>query len=95
MVNFIRLPRDKALEIIDDESEGYTLVENTFSGKSRWCDFYDVIFQENSTGKFFKGDYRQGATEQQSESPWEYQEEITFAEVEPYNVTVVKFKVKE
>jgi hypothetical protein len=95
MVNFITLPRDKALEIIDDESEGYTLVENTLSGKSRWCDVYDLIFQENSSGKFFRGDYRIGATESQDESPWEYQKEVNFYEVEPYTVVVTKFKTKD
>jgi hypothetical protein len=95
MVNFLKLSSEVACEIVYEDSDEYTVVEDIITGKSRWSIMHDVIFMDNITGKYYKGDYSVGATESQDESPWEYVKEVTFTEVEPYNVTVVKYKVKE
>ena len=95
MANFLNLSSEDALKIIYEYSTAYTLIEDTITGKNRWSIFHDVIFMDNFTGKFYKGNYSVGATEGQDESPWEYKKEVSFTEVEPYNVTVVKYKVKE
>jgi hypothetical protein len=95
MVNFITLPRDKALDIVYDDSLEYKIVDDIIDGKSRWCDLHTIVFVDNSSGKFYRGDYRTGSTENSDERPWEYQKEVNFYEVEPYDVTVTKFRVKE
>jgi hypothetical protein len=94
MANFLNLSREDALKIIYHDSTAYTLFEDTITGKSRWSIWHDVIFMDKLTGKFYKGDYTVGATEGQDEQPWEYKKEVSFVEVEPHNVTVVKYKVK-
>lgn len=48
-------------------------------GHSRWSVVYRIIFEYQS--KFYENFYSVGATEQQDEGPWEYEEEVECMEV--------------
>ena len=56
---------------------------------SRWHILYEQVF-ESPDGKFFRFNWRVGATENQDND-----EEIYMTEVEPYEVTVTKYRTKK
>ena len=57
--------------------------------QSRWHILYEQVFK-SPDGKFFRFNWRVGATEYQDND-----EEIYMTEVEPYEVTVTKYKAKK
>lgn len=58
-------------------------------GQSRWSVEYAVVFEDE--GKFYKTYYQVGATEEQMEGPWEFEDEVECTEVELKEVTVKKW----
>jgi hypothetical protein len=80
----INIPRNEALDLLDDS------VRDEITGKSRWSIHHAVIVKIN--GKLYRALYMVGATESQDESPWEYESEVTFTEVEEYQKTVTDYR---
>ena len=62
----IKLSRNELLDILGSEDE----VLNKVSGNSRWSISHDFVFRLD--GKLYRAPYSVGATEQQSQGPWEY-----------------------
>lgn len=54
-------------------------LERKIIGTGRWSIHYEIIFKYND--KFYRTTYQEGATEQQDESPWEYEPEVECTEV--------------
>ncbi len=71
--------------------EGYTHVTSKMIGKRRWSlDHYMVFGFED---KFYMAHYSVGATENQDESPWEYEgDQIECVEVEPRKQTIIAYE---
>lgn len=61
-------------------------ISDEVTDTGRWSIYHDIIFEYE--GKFYQTDYSEGATEQQCESPWEDETEITSFEVEKKEVLV-------
>lgn len=64
-------------------------------GTSRWANIYELIFEHE--GKLYSTDFRRG-TGDSGECPWEYEKGtdlIECPEVEPYEVKVTKYRVKQ
>jgi hypothetical protein len=59
--------------------EGWEIVSDKISGKSRWSDVHTLIFRtpDLPSGQAWQTTYRRGATEQQEERPWQYQDKFT------------------
>lgn len=83
--------KNTLLEILEEEADGYTLLENEIVDTSRWFNIFSIVFKDKTTGKFYSTDYRVGATECQDEGPWEYQDAVMCTEVEPVEVTVTQY----
>jgi hypothetical protein len=82
-----------ALQELNGESETLKKVSDTITGKRRWSLSHELIFQETSTGRFFLTHYSEGSTEQQDESPYEYDgEDIEVQEVRPVERTVTVYE---
>lgn len=85
----IKLSKDTMCDILDDD-----VIEDTICDTSRWSVLHNIIFPYK--GKFYETQYSVGATEQQEESPWEYEEEVECVEVEQVETVVKAWKpVKE
>lgn len=83
----LNISKDDALEFtLGDGAEGFKLIEDKLVDTSRWSEIHEIVIQRNSDGKFFKDNYSVGATEQQDEQPWEY-EDPDFTEVFKKEVT--------
>ena len=78
----IKLTREEAADIVCDDHNEWIVVEINITGTSRWSIQYEGVFQHGPTGKFYQLCWSVGATEQQDESPFEY-EDPTPVEVEP------------
>ncbi len=55
-------------------------IEDKIIETTRWSTLHEIVFKYND--KFYQTTYSCGSTEQQDESPWEYEEEVECAEVE-------------
>lgn len=91
----VSFPTDLLKELasleVDEEEQGYTVVQNQMYDTSRWSIHYQLIFEKD--GRFFKAFYSCGATEQQDESPFEYSgKEYDCLEVVPFIKTVTDYK---
>ena len=78
-------------EDIEPESPNFSeIISDEITGKSRWADEHTVIFK-TKTG-FLRGQYRRGSTESQEEQPWEFETDVEFTEVEPYERTITDYR---
>lgn len=68
-------------DIVWDCMEGYETIEDNHTGSSRWTEFRECIFLEQSTGKHYRVDYEKGLTEMQ-ECDMFNEKEIEVEEVE-------------
>lgn len=84
----ITLPKELMLDLLEDETD---VILDTIVDTSRWSIIHELIFRHE--GKLYRTDYRVGATEQQDESPWEYEKEVECIEVEEYQVSSVGYRV--
>lgn len=76
------LTKDQARDILSDDQDEYQIIEDKVVSNQRWSTYNRLVIQRISDGRFFATYYSAGATEQQEERPWEY-EEPNFREVFP------------
>jgi hypothetical protein len=80
-------------ELLDGETDELEKVSDTITSKSRWSVQHSMVFREKATGRFFRVGYSEGATEQQDESPFEYEpENVKVEEVRPVKRTVTVYE---
>ena len=87
--------KETLVDLVYDEYDEtkFEILENEIQDSSRWSIRYNLIFKVLETGKIYETYYSDDATEYQEESPFEYEgDEIEVTEVEPYEVTVIKYK---
>ena len=58
----------------------YGAINDKVIDNTRWSIIHEITFPFD--GKFYQTTYSVGATEQQDESPWEYEDEIICEEVQ-------------
>lgn len=71
----------------------YSAILDEITDTSRWSIHHRIIFAYQ--GRFYETHYSVGATENQDESPWEYDDEVECVEVELKEVKVKKWVAKE
>jgi len=70
-----------------DHDDFESVTDTTIEDQVRWSVYKSCVYKQKSTGNFFQAYWGEGATENQ-----EGQDEYwSFTEVEPYEVTVVKY----
>lgn len=80
-------------ELLDGGSETLKVVSDKITGKGRWALSHELVFQDQSTHLFYRTHYSEGATEQQDESPFEYEgEEVECEEVRPVERVVTNYE---
>lgn len=87
----MKLTAEEAREVVWDDHEDFTTIEKEITDTSRWSIQYEGVFKHEPTGKFYSADWSVGATEQQDESPFEYETEVEFTEVAPQEITIIKY----
>lgn len=82
-MNLIKLHKDFLIKELDLPDSA---IKNTITDTSRWSVHHEIIFAYND--KFWRTDYSVGATEQQDECAWEYEEEVDCIEVHLIEKTI-------
>ena len=84
--------REEIFDIIYGDNEDFVSVtDGVIEDQDRWSIYKSLIFKQKSTGKFFQAYWGEGATEYQDGQ----EEYCSLTEVEPYEVTVTKYKAVE
>lgn len=73
------------------KEDGYEIVEKKLVDTSRWSTNHSLVFTYQ--GKYYQTSYSVGATENQCEEPFEYNDEVECAEVHPVEKTVIVYEV--
>lgn len=95
----IKINKQLLIDLIGGYSDNtrFEVVDQTISDTSRWSIYYDCTIVDKETGKFYDASYKEGATEMQDESPFEYDDtdadgNLELDEVEPYVETIIRYK---
>ena len=86
----LQLTKEAARDAMSGDLEGFEVIKDKICDTTRWSVHYELIIKRVSDGKFFRDYYSAGATEQQEESPWEY-DEPDFTEVFPVTKEVIDY----
>lgn len=93
--NFMRLDADTARSLAycqpGEQYAGYEVVENELVDTTRWDVVYFLIIQEIGVLGFWGTNYSKGATEYQSNEPFEDENTAEFYRVKPETVQSVKW----
>ena len=73
-----------------DPEWGLDVESNEQTGTNRWSSIHELIVRDKD-GKFWAATYSKGLTENQDESPFEYDDEVTFTEVEKVPVITYEY----
>lgn len=80
-------------DLVNDECESLEKIEDRITDTGRWSVHYALIFKDKASGKFYATDYSRGATEQQDESPFEFEPDLVACrEVRPVEQTVIVYE---
>lgn len=90
----VNFNREFMFEVLDSEfskESEIQVISNKIVDTTRWSNIYELIFKYEN--KYYRTEYSQGATEQQCESPWEYDgDEISCVEVKPVEKVVTVYE---
>lgn len=78
--------RDFLTEELGLPYDGCYVIEDKLIDNDRWSIMHQLIFEHE--GKFYRTNYSVGATENQPEAPWDYEDEVECWEVEKRLVQV-------
>lgn len=94
----MKLSKQEAQELVCDNLKGFKEISDEIVDTRRWSVTHNYICQHVESGKFYEVEFSCGATEQQDEQPFEFDEEpIWLTEVVPVEkiVTVYEPVVEE
>ena len=77
MNNTITLPKETMQDILWNEND--KVISDVIIETGRWTVNHELIFKHE--GKLWRTSYQVGATEQQDERPWEYDDQVACIEV--------------
>lgn len=82
--------KDWGLPSDGDPDADVEVIEDTITSTSRWSVHHDLVFRLGPT--HYSTSYSVGATEQQNERPWEYEEEVECVEVRAVQKTITAWE---
>lgn len=82
--------RALAYGVVGEHIYGYEIVENTIVDTTRWNTVHFIVIKAHGELGFWATHYQKGATEYQSEEPFEY-EDGEFYRVKPKHVLTIEW----
>lgn len=90
----MKLPKEKCEELpyasVGEIVDGFEVISKNICDTSRWSIVYAMVVKYED--KLYETSYSVGATEQQDEQPWEYNDEVEFVEVRPVEKTITTYE---
>lgn len=87
----MRLTQEQAQELVHCGLDGFDTIETTLVGNGRWTLSYDLVVMHIESGKYYKVNYKVGATEKQDVEPFEYDDYVDLIEVRPVEVVKIEY----
>lgn len=87
----MKLSKEEACDIINDDHEEWDTIEIKTDSNSRWSIHKSGVFKHLSTNKFYELEWSEGATENQEERPFQYSDPDPI-EVRPVEKTVIVYE---
>lgn len=87
----LNLTKEEARRLIYGDLDGFSIISEEITGKSRWSIIYWVVVKRESDGKFFADEFRRGATEGQDERPFD-DIDPDFLEVFPVEKKIIVYE---
>lgn len=73
--------KEDLINLVDEGgAKGLVRIEDRIVSTARWSINHRMVFREEASGKFYEATYSRGATEQQDESPFEYEDDLVECE---------------
>ncbi len=88
----LKFSPEEGRNIVKGSNKEFETISNEISDASRWSLMYDIVIKRLWDGKFFKSEYKVGATELQDEGPYEYDDKAVFTEVFPVEKIVTVYE---
>lgn len=70
----MKLTSEQGRDLLYGCLDGFEVIEDAITGHRRWSVDHEIVFKEDSTGKYYRTYYSKGATECQHESPFDNDE---------------------
>lgn len=87
----IKMPKGDLADTLNGYHEDFELIGEPISGNEhRWYIIYSQILKHKPTGKFYRADYNHATGDNDVELT--YEDEPELIEVEPYEVTITKYR---
>ena len=87
--------KEELILALSGDSERIEVLKDSLIDSSRWSLIYEVIFLDGEDGKTWSTTYTTGATENQDQGPFEYDDEmVPCIEMEAAKIVVETYKVK-
>ena len=86
----LNLTAERAREILGGDDDAYRVISDKITSTGRWSVYHALVIQRVEDGRFFRDSYSVGATENQYESPWEY-DAPAFTEVFPKEQVTITY----
>lgn len=88
-------PKEQLQELLYDDNDDLEIVEDKIIEHTRWSVIHEIVFRDKTENKYYITQYSRGATEQQDESPFEYDnDKIECREVEKIIVEKIEWREK-
>jgi len=89
----VKFKKDWLQELVCEDHNEAKIIKNELYETSRWSLHYELVFEYQD--KLYRTFYSRGATEQQYEQPFEYEDnEIDCEEVTPVVKQIIEYKDK-
>lgn len=90
----MKLTAEDARNVVWGESIGWEIVEDRIVDHKRWSVCHRAVCCNKKTGKYYRFDYSVGATENQEQLPYEWDEEpVVVPEVLPVTKKIVCYEL--
>lgn len=91
----MKLTGKESQAIVWEDDDRFEIIEDNVIDNTRWSIVHEVVVKEKESGKFYSTSYQKGATEQQDESPFEYENEVEWDEVQPVEKKIIVYEKVE
>lgn len=78
--------------LYDDGPDNLTVLQNKQHASGRWSSHHYLVFLDATDNTMWGVSYSQGLTEYQDEQPFDHADEQVCHQVEPYQVTITKYR---
>lgn len=91
----LELTAEEARRVVYEDHGDFKVIKDEIVDTGRWDEYHDTICEHIPTGKFFLFEWNQGLTESQPNRAFEDYTTYFPIEVEPKEVTVIKYIPKK